>query len=335
MAEIKARKWINRRSIAALVVGIVLVVFPAAGILSTFRIQLLNEMLVLGLFALSYNLLLGYMGITSFGHAGLYGAGAYATIILLRHLEFPLIVAILVGPVVGAIIGFIIGWLTFRRLTGIHFALITLAFAQLVWAVVWKWTSVTGGENGLTWFGFTGWLSTVKGYYYFSLTIMVIGAYILYKLIRSPFGTTLRGIRENEERLKFIGIDTARYKIIAITISGFFSGLAGSMGALLARGAFPEFTYWTKTAQVLLATIIGGLYSFVGPVVGSSVLIFLQYIINKYTDRWLIVLGSVVVIIVLFFPGGIMGFLQRDMLRGMSPLALPSFRRRRTTTGGS
>jgi branched-chain amino acid transport system permease protein len=208
------------------------------------------------------------------------------------------------------------------RLTRIYFAMLTLAFAQIVWAICFKWNEVTGGEQGMpeipypsfdwvdrvaTVLPFVGGYRT-SDYYYFTCLVLVAGCFwILRRIVASPFGRMLTTIRENAERAEFIGVNVRRYELAAFVIAGIFAGLAGGLFGIFNRGVFPDFAYWTKSSEVLIMTLLGGMGTFFGPAVGAVALIWLNQQIVSYTEYWPLILGSILVILLFVFPGGIAG----------------------------
>ncbi len=275
-------------------------------------VSLVNEMLILGLAACSLNLILGYTGMVSFGPAGLYAVGAYTTALLLIYTKIPFGLSFIAGPVMAVIASIVIGWFCVR-LTHVYFALLTLAFAQIIYTIAFKWYSFTKGDNGIVNIPVPGSLASIMNYYYFSLIIVVVCLVLLRMIVTSPFGKTLQALRENPERAEFIGINVRRYQLTAFVLSGFFLGVAGSLFCGFNKNVFPIYAHWMKSTEMLVVCLLGGIYSFLGPVVGSIVYIFLDKIITSYTQYWPLVLGLVVLALVIFLPGGIVGFI-RDRL---------------------
>jgi branched-chain amino acid transport system permease protein len=207
-------------------------------------------------------------------------------------------------------------------LTKIYFAMLTLAFAQIVWAICFKWNEVTGGEQGMPEIPYPdfGWiegagrvLPLLGGYrsseYFYFLTLVLVGLcfWILRRVVGSPFGRLLTTIRENPERAEFIGVNVRRYELAAFMIAGAFAGLAGGLFGIFNRGVFPDFAYWTKSSEVLIMTLLGGMGTFYGPMVGALVLIWLNQQIVSYTEYWPLILGSILVVLLFVFPGGLVG----------------------------
>jgi branched-chain amino acid transport system permease protein len=208
------------------------------------------------------------------------------------------------------------------RLTRIYFAMLTLAFAQIVWAICFKWNEVTGGEQGMPeipYPSFDGVDRVVSAlpalgsyrtsdYYYFTCLVLVaLCLWALRRIVASPFGRMLTTIRENAERAEFIGVNVRRYELAAFVIAGSFAGLAGGLFGIFNRGVFPDFAYWTKSSEVLIMTLLGGMGTFYGPAIGALALIWLNQQIVSYTQYWPLILGSILVILLFVFPGGLAG----------------------------
>ena len=290
---------------------------PALG--SRFYTFVATDIAIFALFAVSLNLLIGYTGLVSFGHAAYFGIGAYATGILMKKAAVPFLLAWPAAGVLAAAMALVAGFFCVR-LTKIYFAMLTLAFAQIVWAICFKWNDVTGGEQGMPDIPYPdlAWMSAlpvlgdwrVSDHFYVLTVLLVAGCLaLLRRLVGSPFGRILTTIRENPERAEFIGVNVRRYELIAFVIAGAFAGLAGGLFGIFNRGVFPDFAYWTKSSEVLIMTILGGIGHFWGPAVGALVLLVLNQQITSYTEYWPFILGSILIVLLFGFPGGIVGAL--------------------------
>jgi branched-chain amino acid transport system permease protein len=275
-----------------------------------FYTLLATEILIMGLFAVGFNLLLGYAGMVSFGHAAFYGVGAYTCGLLLKKAEAPFLVAFLAAPVVAALFALVFGFFCIR-LTRIYFSMLTLAFSQIVWATAHKWYGLTGGDNGLIGIPVPALLSGPRALYLFTAAVALGAAGLLWRIVNAPFGRTLLAIRENPERAEFVGLDVRRAQLAAFVISGAVSGLAGALLGLFTRGAFPEYALWTKSAEVLLMTLLGGPHAFLGPALGAAILIVLNSVVTSFTEYWPLVLGVILLALIYVFPGGVMRFVLR------------------------
>lgn len=294
---------------------------------SRFYTFLATDIAILALFATSLNLLLGQTGLVSFGHAAYFGIGAYTCAILMKTHGVPFGLAFLAGGAMAAACAAVFGAFCVRS-TKIYFAMLTLAFAQIVWAVCFKWNSVTGGEQGLSNVPYPDldWMSALPGldglrvgdrYYLVALMLVALGFFALRRVVASPFGRALATVRENPERAEFIGLNVKRYQLAAFVVAGLFAGWAGALYGLFNRGVFPDFAYWSKSAEVLIMVILGGMGSFWGPAVGATALILLNHQINAYTQYWPFILGSILIVLLFAFPGGLVGAVRSaaDRLR--------------------
>ena len=288
---------------------------PALG--SRFYTFLANDVLIWALFATSLNLLVGYTGLVSFGHAAYFGIGAYTTGILMKKLGVAFLLALPAAGLLAGASALVFGFFCVR-LTRIYFAMLTLAFAQIVWAICFKWNEVTGGEQGMpeipypslewmTRLPLFGDLRTSDHFYLVCVVIVAACLVLLRRVVGSPFGRMLTTIRENAERAEFIGVNVRRYELAAFVLAGAFAGLAGGLFGIFNRGVFPDFAYWTKSSEVLIMTLLGGMGSFYGPALGALVLILLNQQIVSYTQYWPFVLGAILIVLLFVFPGGLAG----------------------------
>ncbi len=279
---------------------------------------LASQMLVFAIFAIGYDIAFGYTGLLSFGHAAFFGLGAYGTGLSLIHLSIPAPLAILIGVIIGLLIAFPIGYLSIRR-RGIYFAMVTLAFAQMVYFIAFKWRSLTGGDDGLHGvprppLGPIN-LSSELVLYYFILFFFIVSVILGIRIINSPFGKTLECVRENEDRARSIGYNPTRFKLISFVISAFFAGLAGGLYTLL-QNFVPLFTLGLDTSgDIVLMTLIGGMGTLYGPIMGAMALIFLKDLLSTYTNIWPLFLGLLFVVSVMTFRKGVFKELKEKLLK--------------------
>jgi branched-chain amino acid transport system permease protein len=281
--------------------------------LPPYAMTLLTEALILGLFAMSLDLMVGYARLISFGHAAAYGFGAYACGNFLLHTSMPLPFAVLLAGVLGGIVAIGVGWVC-TQATGVSFSMLTLAYAQLLYAVAFKWTPVTGASDGLAGiprnpgpFG-VSW-GTHAAFYYLSLAFL-LGAFLFcHALVRSPFGAVLRGIRENEAKTIALGYNTRHYKIAIVAISFGLAGVAGALYAPFAGFANTELLFWLLSGQVLIMVIVGGAGTLIGPIIGAMFFLYVQQKLSSYTDSWALFFGVMFILFVLFMPEGIWGLI--------------------------
>ena len=299
-----------------MVIGLSLTILPfVLGAFSQYYLFLAANILAWALFAISFNLVLGYGGMMSFGHAAFFGVGAYTCALLLVKSSCPLLLAFLAAPVAAALVGLAIGYLSVRIKGVFYFAIITLSFAQLVYILVYKWRSFTFGDDGIQGIPVPAWLSTDETYihyYFFALIIVLICTYVLWKISKSPFGMMLRSLRENPERATFVGIKVENYRLIAFVISAFFSGIAGVLYALLQTSISPDILFWTTSGDVILMGLLGGMTLFLGPALGAVIMVLLNSFITSYTEYWGLCLGIILILIVLFFPKGVGGLMAQQ-----------------------
>jgi branched-chain amino acid transport system permease protein len=282
--------------------------------LPPFAMTLLTEALILGLFAMSLDLMVGYTRLYSFGHAASYGLGAYTSGWLLLHtdLSMPVSVFLAAGLSGGVAVG--VAWVC-TLATGVSFSMLTLAFAQLLYAIAFKWTSVTGGSDGLAGiprrpgpFGLTA-LTDKFGFYYFVLACLLAAFVFCRKVVTSPFGAVLRGIRENEAKTQALGYNTRLYKIGVVALSYALGGLAGALYAPFAGFANTELLFWLLSGQVLIMVIVGGSGTLVGPILGAAFFMLVEHQLSSYTEAWALIFGLIFIGFVLFAPQGIWGLL--------------------------
>jgi branched-chain amino acid transport system permease protein len=276
---------------------------------SRFYLFLGTDILIMGLFAVSLNLMLGYTGLVSFGQAAYFGIGAYTCALLMKKASLAFPWAFLAAPLAGAAGALIIGFFCVR-LTQIYFAMLTLAFSQIVWAIVFKWNSLTGGDTGLIGINFPQYLDSSTRFYYFTLVVVVFSLFILRLIVNSPFGRMLTTIRENPERTEFIGINVKLFQLIAFMISGAFAAVSGALFGIFNHSLFPDLLYWPQSAEVLIMSILGGMYNFFGPLVGAAVMLYLRMAVTSKTQYWPLIMGTILALLLFFFPGGILGFLR-------------------------
>jgi branched-chain amino acid transport system permease protein len=269
------------------------------------------------LFAVSLNLLLGTTGLVSFGHVAYFGVGAYACGILMKTYSAPFILAFPAAGIAAAAAALVFGFFCVR-LTQIYFAMLTLAFSQIVWAICFKWNDVTGGDQGLpdipypdlAWIGAMpglGQTSVSDRFYLLTLALVALSLAALRQITRSPFGRMLTAIRDNPERAAFIGLNVRAYELAAFVVAGAFAGLAGALFGIFNRGVYADYVFWAKSAEVLIMTILGGVNFFWGPPVGALALVWLNQEITSYTEYWPFALGAVLLLLLYGFPGGIVG----------------------------
>ncbi|MDW8065543.1 MAG: branched-chain amino acid ABC transporter permease [Anaerolineae bacterium] len=293
-------RWLSWVSIGLLLfIGILIPYF-----LPPVYVNLASEILIFGLLAMSIDLLLGYTGLVPLGHAAIFGVAAYVVAYLNVRLGLPHTIVIPAGVISALLISGVFGLLAVRT-TGLHFMLITLAEGMLVWGLAYRWTSVTGSENGISGITRPDFLILSWQFYYAVLAIFTLCALILFRIAQSPFGLSLRGIRDNESRMPMLGYNVTLHKFLAFLISGGFAGIAGTLYALYNRFVSPAMVEFARSAEGVLMVILGGSGTLLGAVAGSALIILIRNVVSLYTDRWLIVMGALFVLVILFMPDGL------------------------------
>jgi branched-chain amino acid transport system permease protein len=301
------------------VVVALLIVAPL--VLPEFWRRFLTEILIWGLLAMSSDILIGYTGMVSFGHSAFFGLGMYGAAAALLTVSPPnLWLAFFYGLVGAAAVAAFVAYFS-TRLRDIYFTITTLIFSQIFYVVIFTWTEVTGGENGL---GFSRPALAIPGLFslrftsdtlhWFVLAVVTVSYLLLRRITQSPFGMVLQSIRENEARTRAIGYPIERYKIVAVMLSGLFAGLAGVLYALQNRFAAPDFVFFVVSGEVVIYNVIGGIGTLVGPIVGAAFFLLLREAFSRFfTEYYLIPLGVIFIAIVIFMPQGLLGFLRRRL----------------------
>jgi branched-chain amino acid transport system permease protein len=293
---------------ALVLVAILLVLAPAA--LPPFFLQLLTEIAIVGLFATAFNLLMGFGGMVSFGHAAYFALGAYAAALLVKKAGVPMLLALPVAPLCAAAGALLFGFFIVR-LTHTYFAMLSLAFAQIVFTVIFKWKSLTGGDDGLLDVWPPAALKSPRAYYYFTLAVVSVCLFALHAVIQSPFGYALRAARESPRRARFIGVDVRRHQLVAFGLSGLFSGVAGALFAFYNGSVFPDFAYFPKSFEPLVVALLGGVHSFFGPLAGAFGFKILEWLISRqWPVYWPLFLGGIVVVVIIVLPQGFVGLVS-------------------------
>jgi branched-chain amino acid transport system permease protein len=251
-------------------------------------------------------MIFGYMGQLSFGHAAYFGAGAYATGLLMVKTAVPLPICLAVSMLTAGGLALIIGYFCVR-LTGIYFAILTMAFGQLLYYIIFQWHSFTGGDNGLQGIVPPDWIISVSAYYYFTLAIVAAALVVMWLISESPFGYTMRAIRDNADRTRFIGINVRTYMLINFVVAGMFAGLAGGLLGPFTRSIAPDLCNWQESGVPVFMAVIGGSLSFLGLMIGSVVYLFLFAFVTGFTEYWPLTIGLVIIGVVLYLPGGALG----------------------------
>ena len=308
------------RSIVVWGTALALIVLPFI-----ISIPLATEILIWGIFGLGFNLLLGYTGVLSFGHAAYFGLGAYSSALALKYWHVDILTGLALGTAASMLLACFIGVLAIRR-RGVYFAMISLAFGQMLYFMALSpLKEITRGEDGLTHIMpavnlFFISLDKPRPLYYFIWAIAVLMLYLTWRILQSPFGRILQAFRENEERAKACGYNTTLVKFFSLVLSALYGGLAGSLNTLYLGYVPLTSLFWLTSGTIVMMTVLGGRGTFLGPLVGVAVFLFLQNTISLFTPRWELFVGAIFMVIILIFPGGIMGtlkemYLNRKMLK--------------------
>jgi len=313
------RKTLLTYAIAIVVLALLILLPFATG---SFIIKTVTEVLIFGIFAMSLDLLIGYTGLVSFGHAAFFGIGAYAAGYFALKTSPNILISMPLALLVVIAAALVIGYFSIRA-SGVYFLMLTLAFSQMVYAIADRWTDVTGGSNGLA--GIPRPLVQIGGLqysfddatarYFLVLVFFLVSYLVLRQIVNSQFGHALIGIRENETRLRAIGYNTTRFKLAAFVIAGLFAGVAGVLYAGFNRFVSTGELYWTASGQVLIMVIIGGAGTLVGPVLGAALILILQNMVSSATDRWPTILGVIFILFVFAARYGVMGLVRQIFTR--------------------
>jgi branched-chain amino acid transport system permease protein len=322
--RLNVREYGLAYSIVGLAAALVLPVM-----LDTYYTGILIDAMVLITFATGFNLLFGYTGLLSFGHAAFFGAGAYSVAILSQRLGFvnSLVPAIVLAIVVTAVVAGVIGVLSVQR-SDIYFAMLTLAFNMMLYQAAVQFSNISGGESGLLVEATTVNLGLVSFptsnntlYYYFTFAVMALSLAVIWRITRSPYGELLAAIRENPDRAQFIGVPVKRYQWSAFVTSGAIGGLAGAVSAPRQFVITPGIMHWSASADPVLMTILGGPMVFFGPAAGAILFVVLEQVLTNITEHWYLGLGAILVTIVLFLPQGLVGTLVESSDRTIAEVA--------------
>ena len=291
-----------------------LILLPTLTAKSPYLTVLMIDLMVAALFAVSLHFIMGPAGMHSFGHAAYFGLGAYGAALLVRKLGLSMEMALLAAPLVAAVGAYLYGWFCVR-LSGVYLAMLTLAFAQITWAIAFQWDAVTGGSNGLTGVWPAEWLADKQMYYYLTLALGAGGVLVLHRFLHSPFGYAMRASRDSVLRADAIGINVKRISWVAFVIAGAFAGLAGALYAFSKGSISPETLHVSRSIDGLAMVLLGGIQTLAGPIVGAVTFTWLHDTVARNTDYWRAMLGAIILILVLLFPQGIAGFITQQLIK--------------------
>ncbi len=285
---------------------IILLILPV--IIPKFYIYILTLIFVTSILAMSLNLVVGHGGLFQFHHGVFYGIGAYTVALMLTKTSLPWWIGFIMGPIIAALFGFLIG-LFCVRLTKLYFGMLQISLGSLIWAIAFRWYSLTGGDDGIHGISMPSFISSLKGSYYFILIFLGICLIFLYLILKSPFGNTLRAIRDNPERCAAVGINVKRHQLMAIVIATFFAGIAGVLFVVVEGSVFPGLMFWVLSLEIFIMCLLGGWFTFAGPILGATIIVSLRTFAGIYTEYWTLILGIILILLIFFLPEGVMGYI--------------------------
>lgn len=302
----------------AIVIGVFFLILLALPLfLPKFYIYIMAVIFVTSLLAMSLNMVVGHGGMFQFHHAAFYGVGAYTFALVLTKTSWPAWTAFLTGPIMAAIAGMLIG-LFCVRLTQLYFGMLQISLGSLIWAIAFRWYSLTGGDDGIHGIPVPAVIDSLNASYYFVLVLLAICLILLFLILKSPFGTTLRAIRDNPDRCAAVGINVRRHQLIGIVIATFFAGVAGVLFVVVERSVFPDLLFWVLSLEIFIMCLLGGWFTFIGPMIGAGITVSLRTFAGTYTEYWTLILGVILIILIFFMPEGVMGLIEKK-LSGANP----------------
>jgi branched-chain amino acid transport system permease protein len=296
----------NLKSVVPLIViFIILLVLPP--ILPRFYTYILAVIFVTALVAMSLNMVVGHGGLFQFHHGAFYGVGAYTVALMLTKTSLPTWTGFVAGPIVAALSGLLIGAFCVR-LTRLYFGMLQISLGSLLWALAFRWYSLTGGDDGIHGITMPPIISSQSNAYYFILIVVAICLILLYMIFKSPFGETLQAIRDNPERCEAIGINVRRHQLVAIVIATFFAGIAGVLFVVVEGSVFPDLLFWVFSLEIFIMCLLGGWFTFAGPILGAAIMVSLRTFVGIYTEYWTLILGIILILLIFFLPEGVWGY---------------------------
>jgi len=279
-----------------------------------FYVYILAVIFVWGLLAMSLNLLVGHGGAYQFHHGVFYGVGAYTAGLIITKTALPAWIGLCAGPVVAAFAGLVIGAFCVR-LNKLYFGMLQISLGSLLWILALRWYDLTNGDDGIHGIPMPDLLSGSVPAYYFILIVVSACLGVMYLILKSPFGATLRAVRDNPQRCQAVGINVRRHQPLAIVIATFFAGAAGVLFVVLEGSVFPDMLFWVLSLEIFIMCLLGGWFTFFGPMLGAAIMVALRTFVGSYTESWTLILGVVLILLIFFLPDGIMGINVRTWLR--------------------
>jgi branched-chain amino acid transport system permease protein len=297
--------------------GLFIVLLIAPLIIPKFYTYILAVIFTTALLAMSLNLVVGHGGLFQFHHAAFYGVGAYTAGLILAKTTWPWWIGFIAGPIAAALTGLVIGMLCVR-LNKLYFGMLQISLGSLIWAIAFRWYDLTGGDDGIHGIPMPEFISSLKSSYYFVLIILGVCLILMYLILKSPFGTTLQAIRDNPERCAAVGINVRRHQLMGIVVATFFAGVAGVLFVAVEGSIFPDLLFWILSLEVFIMCLLGGWFTFGGPILGAAIIVSLRTFVGTYTEYWTLILGVVLILLIFFLPDGIMGYNFLEKFRSWS-----------------
>jgi branched-chain amino acid transport system permease protein len=294
--------------LASVVIFIALLFLPP--FIPRFYTYILAVIFVMSLFAMSLNMLVGHGGLFQFHHAAFYGVGAYTAALIFTKTSLPFWLGFLAGPFAAALTGLLIGMFCIR-LSNLYFGMLQISLGSLIWAIAFRWYSLTSGDDGIHGIPMPDFIASQNSSYYFILTVLGSCLIFLYLIYKSPFGSTLQAIRDNAERCEAIGVNVRRHRLIAMTIATFFAGVAGVLFVVLERSVFPDLLFWVLSLEIFIMCLLGGWFTFAGPILGAAIIVSLRTFVGTYTEYWTFILGVILILLIFFLPEGVVSLVSK------------------------
>ncbi|MCJ7593902.1 MAG: branched-chain amino acid ABC transporter permease [Desulfobacterales bacterium] len=301
------KKASHLRIILALAGSFILLLLVPS-LIPRFYVYILTVIFVTALLAMSLNMVVGHGGLFQFHHGVFYGVGAYAFALMLSKANLPMWFCFVVSPLVAAAVGLLIGWFCVR-LSSLYFAMLQISLGSLIWAIAFRWYALTHGDDGIHGVPVPDLISSTSSAYYFVLVFFVLCVMVMYAIHRSPFGSTLQAIRDNPARCEAVGINVRRHQLTAIVIATFFAGVAGVLFVVLEHSVFPDLLFWVLSLEIFIMCLLGGWFTFAGPILGAAITVSLRTFVGIYTEYWTLLLGVILILLIFFLPEGVMGFI--------------------------
>ncbi|MGD8991465.1 MAG: branched-chain amino acid ABC transporter permease [Desulfobacterales bacterium] len=296
----------------SLVLFLALLVAPS--FLPRFYIYILAVILVTALLAMSLNLCVGHGMLFQFHHGVFYGVGAYTAGLLLTKTSLPWWIAFIAGPLAAALAGLLIGMFCIR-LNRLYFGMLQISLGSLIWAIAFRWYDLTGGDDGIHGIPIPDFIASTTSSYFFVLIVTGICLFLMFLILKSPFGSTLQAIRDNPDRCAAVGINVRRHQLMTIVIATFFGGVAGVLFVIVEGSIFPDLLFWTLSLEIFIMCLLGGWFTFAGPILGATIIVSLRTFVGTYTEYWTLILGVILILLIFFLPEGIMGTNYRQLFR--------------------